>query len=239
MLVRRLEQKITGDCGPLIEKLGSLGIEDNQRERVRVVLERALAVRSATLVEAAVKTAMQFNLLIELRAEIRESYEYWLRNGPLGPKGGGVVPPNAALALLTVLVDNQQLNYRRIARDTAAGQRTNAIRTTSDSNHGSYQIFEDDERLLRTLSEIADGTLPAEIVYELAKTYPQICREHFEDIVNLLETGQSSAKIACIRILGDGMFDVARVRPVLIHLLQFDDPTIRNEAVASLRRLKP
>jgi HEAT repeat protein len=239
LIIERLEQNLTDDCAPLIEKLGGLISDDSVRQRIESIFRDAIQYRSVPLIDAILHAVEELGLDSHLEKEIREAFEYWLNEGPQGPVESGVVPPNAVGPLLKYLAARRLLTFDDLRRALVVSMQRHRSEVKAMVLPELARLLSNDVPLMRkSLMEIGDGRLPPELLYELSKSHPLVCQDHADDLLKLLESDTAGVRTACVRVVGDGVIDPHRVKPILRALIQSDDHNIRDEAVAALRRLQ-
>jgi len=231
LILNRLEQNFTDDCAPLIRALGDI-CDESARNRVQAILREAFESGNVDIVEAALETTRKLGLDEALATTIENRYRWWLTEGPQYP---GVVPKNAASALLAYLVANKRMSFDEI-REAANAKRSD-VRQVAIRRISQFLAKEDDlvEPVLR---DIDRGELPVGIIGELSKSHPTVCKRHLKRFLGLLNSDNRPVRIACIRALGAAWADSSEVEKALRSLLNVPDTDIRDEAVKALRRLR-
>jgi len=238
LIITRLEQNLTVDCAPLIEKLNSLAPTECLRPRIEAIFRNVLKRRSVPLVEAVLKALEHVTPEAELETEIRKAFDYWLNEGPQGPVESGAVQPNAAGGLLKYLASRGLLSFDDLRQAIRVSIQRHRPEVKAIGLQALAQLLGTDFALTReSLKEIGDGQLPPELLYELSHSYPVVCQQHADEILRLLESDHHEVRIACIRVLGDGLLDLERVETLLRALMRSAEHTIRDEAVEALRRV--
>ena len=229
-----LEQRFTDDCAPLVRALGD-ACDEPTRGRVQAVLREAFGSEDVDIVKAALDATQKLSLDEVLATTIENSYRWWLTEGPQGPDENGVIPKNAASALLAHLAASERMNFEEM-REAANAKRSD-VRQVAIQKVGQFLAKEDD-LVEPVLKDINRGELPAGIIGELSKSYPTVCKRHLKKFLELLDSDGSRVRVACIRALGDGWADSSEVKEALRSLLSVPDTDIRDEAVRALRRLR-
>lgn len=233
LVLDRLERNFTEDCSPLVKTLGEL-CDGSSKQRAESVLLRALALKNADMVHAALHAIEKISLDELLVTTIKDCYRWWLAEGPQDPIGGGVVPKNPAAALLSYLSDRRRVSFEEVHE--AANAKRSDVRNISIKAICQF-LDEEDGLVETTLSDIACGKLPNRIPIDLSISYPAICSQHSQSFLRLLDSDIRSVQIAGIRALGSGWADYPEVKDELRSLLNAPDVSLRDEAVAALRRL--
>jgi len=238
LILDRLANKLSDDCAPLIEALGSESHDQDTTEKITAVLSKAVQHRSVEVVEAALAAIEKLSLDAILKPAIRVAYDHWLNHGPKGPEKSGRIPENAVGSLLEYLTQHGMLGFEELteALDVSNSRLRSEVKPIVV--RAIAKLMEGDElRAQSVLRDIGAGKLPNQILYSLSKNHPSICKRHEAQIFELLSVDDIDVKIACIYLLGDGALGRNRSEETLQHLIKSDSHTIRDEAVRALRRL--
>ena len=232
-----MESNLTQDCTQILDALLKLELAPEEIERLKNILRKALNCHDNDLTESALELAEKLDLDAELRDEIQKAYDWWVKEGPQGPKGSGVVVPNAAGKLLKHLSKDDRLSfdYLRNAITDAKENRISEVRSVAVE--GLVNLMVRDNALVPpVLEEIKAGTFSPALLDKLSTTAPTLCALFLDEIVDLLNSDQIDVKLSCIRSLGDGWCNFEKAELLLRPLLGADEPYIRDEVVKVLRR---
>ncbi|HZH98156.1 MAG TPA: SMEK domain-containing protein [Fimbriimonadaceae bacterium] len=239
VLLDRLETNLTAECAPLIKTLGRVTHDDATLLRTLRLLPVALAQPQVRLVEAAIAATEALDLSDALEEHIRSTYRWWLTAGPRGPDSWGTVPPNAAEALLRHLNNRERLTYDEMRW---------AIRQASELHRSEVKqlllplianhLGEHPAAVGPAMTDIECGALPADVISELSRSRPEVLAGTFETVARLLAAETPGLRLAVVRALGDGWVCYRTVERLLRPLFAESDLSVRDEALASLRRLR-
>ncbi len=234
LILDRLEQRLTNTCAPLVKVLGDICDESNT-QRAKPTLQRAFESKDVGLVQAALHTTERLDLGDSLAEVIETCYRWWLLEGPQYPeKEIAIVPKNPAPSLFSHLAANQRVSFEEMY-EAANAQRPD-IRRVAVEEIGRF-LEEQDALVEPVINDINHGRLPSGIIDELSKSYPAVCKRHFESFVGFLDSDNQQMQIACIRALGDGWADYDKAESRLRALLDAPSARIREEVVSALRHL--
>jgi energy-coupling factor transporter ATP-binding protein EcfA2 len=232
VLLNRLEKDVTENCAPLVRALGDV-CDTDSRQSVQNALQRILQSRNARLVEAATYAVDKLDLTDILIGTLNDSYQWWLHEGPQDPEGTGTIPENAAASLLSLLVTNNKTAFEEI-RDAGKAKRGDVRRVAITEL--CRKLAEEEDLIEPVFSDVIAGKLPASVVDELSRKYPDVCSRHYASFARLLDSDNAEAQIAGIRALADGWAAHVEVEK-LRSLLKDTDMNVRDEAVSALRHL--
>jgi hypothetical protein len=236
LILERLEHNLTDDCDPLI-RLCAETATNPPALRLQAALRKALAFRNAGIVTAALEVIETLKLDDILGNDITDAYTWWIIEGPGGLERSGAVPPNAAATLLEHLVSRGKLSCADMTHALAQGQRlrrSDVIEMALPSV--CLCLSKDSSRARSAISDVKCGMLPSSLIDTLSRSYPLVCKDNMDVIIDLLSANDPDVRIAGMRALGDGWAEVERVRKVLQPFFNSDDVRLRNEAADALRR---
>lgn len=234
LICLRLEQNMTLDCAPLIERL-PLIYDSASSGRVEAILSKALSLPDAEMVKSALGSARTLGLHNPLAGLIRERYEWWVRDASQTLGADRENRCRAAEILLNDLIS---------ARVVTDGDLLEAVHTKL---HGVTQSAieelcrrtrNNDALAISLLDDTLNATLPLETIDELSRSQPDVCKTHFARIAKFIDSDNRSKQIAGVRALGDGWARDNAVEDKLRPLLSSNDIGLRDEALMALRRLQ-
>jgi hypothetical protein len=234
LVLTRLENNLTEDCAPLIERLEDL-YNEKYKERIIVILRNALDLEEVEIVEAAVGCVDKLELDMELGNFIKERYNWWLSEGPQDPEKGGVVPENAADTLLSFLIARDRMSFDDLL--IAVKSKRRDVREVATSGLCN-SLAENDEQIADVFDNISHDELPSSILKELASSHPNVCRKHQNLFVQLLDVDNVGVQKTCIQALSLQWMDALAVDEILRSRIDDSELIIRNEIVKTLRILR-
>jgi hypothetical protein len=234
VILSGLEQKLTADAAPLVQKLGECSADVG--DRIQHILAKALTMQDAKMVEAALDTASKLGLDSALKKAILASYQWWITEGVEDEPRGEitVIHPAPTGRLLTVLHELREISYEEV-RQAATAKRSD-VRDAA-AKILSELLVDNKQYLSETIEAIANGQLPSAIIDTLSKNQPSLCRKHYDVLSQLLVAENENARSAFVQALGDGWAEQATTIPVLKALMNDHNIRVREEAVISLRRI--
>lgn len=234
LILDRLEQNFTDSCTPLVKVLGKVCYRSHE-QRVETILRKAFESKNAEIVRAALYTTKKLNLGKNPLMVIKNCYHWWISEGPQDPKESGIVPENAASSLLSYLAANRIISFEEMCE--AANAKRSDIRSVAIKEIGRF-LAEEDALVEPVIADINHGKLPCSILYELSKSYPNVCKQHRESFLKLLNSVNQQVQITCIYALSDGWAGYHDIQRKLRILIDSSDINIRDAAINTLRHLE-
>jgi len=199
-----------------------------------MVLRAAVVSKEAELVSSALEVIEKLGLSKKLQEAIKQSYLWWLQEGPLDPVGSGRVPENPIASLFSQLMRAKALTF--IQACEAANIKRRDLQEAAVKAIGQFLEYQKD-LVDHVINEVLSQRLPSSVIDELSISHPNVCSGQLKSFLKLLGSNDRRLQIAGIRALKDGWAERTQAEAELRLLLISPDLEIRDEAQIALRGL--
>ena len=234
MVCARLEQNMTPECAPLVKGLEVI-CDPSFSERTTAISRQALSSTDVEMVEAGLSAMQELALNLPLHNTVQERYSWWLHEGPQEADDSGTYPYNAADMLLAYLIT--QNNVQNTELFEAVTSKHSDVQRVAIKEL-CHRMASDDALATKILDDVFNRKMPIELLDTLSQSQPNVCKKYFEHIAAFLNSDNRRMQEAGVRALGDGWAEYSFAEKKLRPLFDSEDVSLRNEAVASLRRLQ-
>jgi HEAT repeat protein len=234
VLLERLDGELSAGCQHLFPRLTEWS-DDSQRDRIRKSLLRGLKAESPEVAKGAAKAFLKGNFADAAKVELRDALDYWKVHEESYPVRGGIVPPSPREDLVTALVARRLLSLGELidlskdVRFDVKDAATNAIKQLAEENS---------ERLREVLEAIERGELDLTLLTALAGSPRAIFARARDSVLHFLRSESAPKRVAALTTLSHPWIDSNRAIGLASTYLTDSDPTVRDQAVRTLRLLR-